>query len=445
MEILFAGLVALAPAGAPVSAQPPSNCPPGQTCAAHLSAEQLFYLADRLTERGATDRAIEILKTLSRDPRPDFRAEARVRIARLLQARGDREGALYWFRQLLDEKPDAAAVRIELAALLQQMGHQKAAVRELRRAEAAGLPKEVARIVRNAASVLQENAPLSASLSMGIAPDTNINSATTARTIDIFGLPFELSRDGRATSGIGLTFSGQIVNRAQIDRSVRLISEANISGNLYRESTFDDVLISADSGPELPVGHSRIRPSAVIGMRFFGQSRLYNFLGANLASLSPFGPKGQLELTASVVDFVYSAKRREQSGPSYSVGFAYDRVISPRLSVRLGTNLSRISARDSQYSSIGYTVDLLCSRDFPGLTAFARGVLTALNGDSDFSFFDKPRKDRVYSADAGLIFRSVRLLGLSPSIRMTYTHSNSIINLYRFRRLRFEASLEKTF
>jgi len=444
MEVLLAGLAALTPVSGPAPAQPP-NCPAGQICAVHLSAEQLFYLAEQLAERGAMDHAVEILKTLSRDPRPDFRAEARVRIARLLQARGDREGALYWFRQLLDERPDAAAVRIELAALLKQMGQPKAAVRELRRAEAAGLPKDAARIVRNAASVLQDNAPLSASLSVGVAPDTNINSATTARTVDIFGLPFALSRDGRATSGIGLTFNGQVVNRMHIDPSIRLITEANASGNLYRSGSFNDVVLSADSGPELPVGHSRVRPAVQIGTRFFGQPRLYNFYGVSLGSLSPVGIKGQVELTASVVDFVYNAERRDQSGPSYSIGFAYDRVLSPRLSVRLGTNLSRVSARDSQYSSVAYTVDLLCSRDFPGLTVFARGVFTALNGDSDFSFFEKPRRDRVYSIDSGVTFRNVRLLGLSPSIRMSYTHSSSVIDLYRFHRLRFEASLEKAF
>ena len=446
MDILLAGLVALASTTAPAVAAPEaSNCQNGARCGVQFTAEQLFYVAEQLNERGAADQAVEILKTLSKDPRADYRAEARVRIARILEARGDRAGAARWFEQLLQEKPDAAAVRIELAALLTQMGQPKAAVRELRRAAAAGLPENAARAVRNAASVLRENAPLSASFSIGIAPDTNINSATTARTVDIFGLPFEISKNGRANSGIGVTFNGQVVSRAALDQTVRIVSEASVAGSVYRDGSFNDVTVSADSGPELSVGHSRVRPSAVVGTRIFGPSRIYDFYGLNVSSLSPLGAKGQGEVTLSVVDFAYKAPRQDQSGPSYSLGLAYDRVITPRLSLRAGVNVSRIIARDPQFSSIGYSLDLLCSRDFGGVTAFARGVFTALDGDSDFAFFDRPRRDRLYAIDGGVTLQHFQLAGLSPSVRLTYTHSNSEIDLYRYRRLRLEISLEKIF
>jgi molecular chaperone DnaK len=60
-----------------------------------------------------------------------------------------REGAVL-LREILDEKPDAARVRLELARLQAEMGNRAAAERELRAAEAAGLPPEVERMVQEA-------------------------------------------------------------------------------------------------------------------------------------------------------------------------------------------------------------------------------------------------------------------------------------------------------
>src|SRR6185369_6860231 len=86
-------------------------------------------------------------------------------------------------RRILDEQPGAARVRLELARIDAQLGNLSAARRELRAAQAAGLPPEVERAVRFYATALQASRPFGGSIELALAPDSNINRATRADTL----------------------------------------------------------------------------------------------------------------------------------------------------------------------------------------------------------------------------------------------------------------------
>ena len=73
---------------------------------------------------------------------------------------GDRSGAIEWLKALLDEKPSAGRPRLELARLLAAQGDEAGARRELRRAGAAGLPDDVARVVDRFATALRSVRPI---------------------------------------------------------------------------------------------------------------------------------------------------------------------------------------------------------------------------------------------------------------------------------------------
>ena len=75
---------------------------------------------------------------LAGDPNPDVRAEARFRHGQMLAQAGKLPEAAQLLRRLLDEKPDATRARVELAHLLNRMGDEDQALRELRAAQASG-------------------------------------------------------------------------------------------------------------------------------------------------------------------------------------------------------------------------------------------------------------------------------------------------------------------
>jgi len=171
---------------------------PAPTRLDNLSAVDLFALADRARAAGKVAEAIVLYDALARDPNAEIRAEARFRKGMALaDAKRWREAALA-FRGLLDEQPGATRVRLELARVLAALGDESAARREVRQAQAAGLPDDVALTVDQFARALRSPKTLGGSIEVALAPDSNINRATAARTLDTVIAPLTLSRDARA-------------------------------------------------------------------------------------------------------------------------------------------------------------------------------------------------------------------------------------------------------
>src|SRR5687768_2903731 len=147
------------------------------------TAADLLRLAEDFVGRGSPAEAKSILVLLSADPDPDIRNEARYRRALLLEAEGSTTAAAVLLRQVLDQKPDAAPVRLKLAAMLHKMGDEESALRELRALRSADLPPNVARFVDRMAASLQAAKPFGFHVEFALAPDSNINRATRSDSL----------------------------------------------------------------------------------------------------------------------------------------------------------------------------------------------------------------------------------------------------------------------
>jgi len=169
---------------------------------------QMIKLAEEMIRRGKSHDAETILDLLTHDPDSNIRNEARFRQALMLEAGGRNEAAAVLLRRILDEKPDATAVRFKLATMLQKMGHEDSALRELRALQSSDLPPDVARFVDRVSASLQATKPLGFQIEVALAPDTNINRATRSNTLGtIFG-DFTLDKGSQAKSGVGAALRG---------------------------------------------------------------------------------------------------------------------------------------------------------------------------------------------------------------------------------------------
>jgi hypothetical protein len=171
------------------------------------TAAQMFHLAGQLVRSGKPSDADKVLELLSRDPDPQVRDEARFRRARMFKARGQLQPAALLLRRILDDKPDAAPVRIELAQLLDRMGDKDGAWRELRAAQAAGLPPAVARIVDRYSEAIRAQRPMGASFEFALAPDSNINHATRSDTLGTISATSTSTGRARRKPGLGCLFA----------------------------------------------------------------------------------------------------------------------------------------------------------------------------------------------------------------------------------------------
>ena len=236
-----------------------------------LTASELFAFADAARDREDYELAETAYRALSTNPDIELQTEAHFRLGMMLadQQHKYREAATE-FRRILDYKPKAARVRLELARMQALMGNLGAAEREMRAAEANGLPPQVERMVRFYANALSASKPLGASVEVAIAPDSNINRATRSDTLGTVIGDFTLDQNAKARSGVGLALRGKAYARMPLGAKTNLLARMSGSADIYRESDFDDFIVGLQVGPELTLGRDKIAMSAGPAWRWYG-------------------------------------------------------------------------------------------------------------------------------------------------------------------------------
>jgi hypothetical protein len=409
------------------------------------TAAQMFDLAGQLVRSGKPSDADKVLELLSRDPDPQVRNEARFRRARMFKASGQLQPAALLLRRILDDKPDAAPVRIELAQLLDRMGDKDGAWRELRAAQAAGLPPAVARIVDRYSEAIRAQRPMGASFEFALAPDSNINHATRSDTLGtIFG-DFDIDRKSKAKSGLGMSLRGQAFRRFGLGNSdTDLLARASVSGDLYRKSDFNDVVADVAIGPELHVGRNQLNIELGATQRWYGQKPFARSVRAGLGWVRPLGRRTQLRLnaSASVTDNQFNDL---QDGKAFQGRVGVERALSATTGVALNLALDRESLRDPGYSTTGWRAGIVAWKEIGRATLTASADFGRLDADERLLLFPDKRRDRYSRFSLATAFRQLTFKGFAPVTRFTFERNRSTIEFYDFKRTRTEIALVRAF
>lgn len=413
-------------------------------CPVALAPEQMFEWARQLADSGRDAAAIELLRLLTEDRNPDFRAEARVRIARLLARRGDRTGALIWYRRLLDEKPDAAAARIEFAALLAETGDLAAARRALRQLDPGALPPEVALAVDRYVQALRSRKPWGGSFELALAPDSNVNRATRAGTLDTVVARLNLSRDARQQAGIGVRQAGQLYARLDLGDRLTLVPRLSSQAVLFRAGRFNDISGAAQLGLEYRRKADRFTPALGWTGRWFGGQLFARTGTVNVAWLHPAGRRAQIDATIGLNRVRY-ARDRAQDGMILSAVGSYERALSARSGVSATVSTTRQTARIPGHASVAAALGGVYWHDFGRTTLFASVGGSRLAADARLPLFPRRRAEWYVAARAGAVWRRLQVAGFSPQLRVSFERNWSTVGLYAFRRVATDFGITRSF
>ncbi len=430
-----------APAAAPEPA--PAPAPPAAVTL-DLSAGQVLELASAKAEAGDVAGAIILFTALAKDPDVDIRAEARFRHGRLLEAQRQFGDAAVLYRAILDERPNAQRVRLQLAQALLLAGKEGAAAQALRQVQAGGLPPDITRIVAQFQSALRAVQPVGGSLEVALAPSSNVNRAPRSATLDTIIAPLQLSDDAQAQSGLGVKLAGQGFVRLPISNRLRWTARASGQGFFYGQAQFNDVAGSVETGLEWRIGRSRLQPSVGHTRRWFGGRP---FTIANTASLNwlrPLGPRTQLDVSASAGhnDF---AQNDLQDGAAIDLAVGLERAFDARSGGRISLAAQRLAARDPGYAAVGGGVNLLYYREIGRSTLFGSAGVSHLGGDDRLFLFPKRRIEWLVRAAAGITLRQVQVRGFSPVIRVSHERNFSTVGLFDFARTGVDVGITRAF
>jgi tetratricopeptide (TPR) repeat protein len=439
-----AGLAATSPAGA-ATVIPPVAARARQLHEIRLTAVEMFQLAEIARARGDLKTVGAIYAALESNPDSEVRAEARFRHAKqYIEQNRNRDAALL-LRRVLDEKPEATAVRLELAHVLQVLGDSDGALRELRAAQAAGLPASVARIVDRYSEALRAARPTGASFEIAIAPDSNINHATRSDTLGTVLGDFDIDQDSKARAGLGLSMRGQAYRRFQLGTSDHnLLVRASGYGDLYARTQFNDIAVDLAAGPELRIGRNQVNLEIGATQRWFGQKPFVRSarVGATLAK--PLGNRMQLRLSgsASLIDNEFNDV---QDGKAYSGQIGLERALSATTGIAMTLAIDRQSLKDPGYSATGWRGGITGWRDIGRATLTAGLQLGRLEADERLALFPHKRQDRFWSFSVGATFRQLTFGGFAPIARLTVERNKSSVEFYDYSRTRTEVAIVRAF
>lgn len=409
-----------------------------------VSPAQLFALADARKAADHAGDAIAIYEALAKDADADIRAEARYRHGLLLADTGRYAEAAVIFRALLDEKPEVLAARLELARMLAAMGREKEARRELRQAQASGVPDEAAAMVDRFARALRSEKRLGGAFEIAVAPDSNINRATEARTLDTVIAPLTLSDDARARSGAGLRTMSQVFGRLPVTEGWSLLPRGAVQGSVYRQSQFNDVSALALLGVERRSQANRFTVSAGQTWRWFGNEPYAQTSAVALDWVRAMDTRSQLITSYSASKAQYDANPL-QDGYIHDLSAVYERALDARSGVSISASVTRQDAVDPGYDTWAGGMTLGGWREMRWGTAFASAGLRHTEGDERLFLFPDKRREWLAAGRLGMTFRALTAYGFAPTVRVTLERNNSTVEIYDYRRVAADIGVSRSF
>jgi hypothetical protein len=284
-----------------------------------------------------------------------------------------------------------------------------------------------------------------ASLELAVAPDSNINHATSLERLGtIFG-DFEIDKDSKAKSGIGVAVRGQIYHRFAIaDGPNHLLLRASESANLYQDSRFNDLALDLAAGPELHFGSERLNLEAGITERWYGKKPYSRSarIGANF--VKPLGRRMQLRLDGAAA-LVENERNDLEDGRDFSGQLRLERALSPTTGIALTGSALRESLRDPGYSTTSWRTGLLVWRDLGRVTLTGTAEFGRLHSDQRLGLFPNKRKDVYSRLSLGATVRQLSFRGFAPVARLIIERNKSSIAFYDIRRRRLELGLDRAF
>ena len=282
--------------------------------------------------------------------------------------------------------------------------------------------------------------------SVALSPDSNINNATSATEVDLFGLPAQLSEDARETSGVGLSVNLNGGYEGRISPDLRFRTSAGLSTRTYRESQFNERIVNLRAGPRFLFERFDLRPELTTRVRDLGGDLYSRSAGLELSGNWLIAPSWRMNAAVGGERVSYEtflgdghtfsaelgARPRPRTGDAGACGHLPSAArIWMTTPIRGGSTSSGCPPPGS----------------FPGGFVVGGGPLYRWReyGAPLPAFSSEVRRDRTLGARITVSNRRIDWIGFSPQITLRHERRDSNLDLYDYKRTVGEFSLIRTF
>ena len=280
---------------------------------------------------------------------------------------------------------------------------------------------------------------------VALAPDSNINAATSARLVEILGVPAQLSEDARQTSGIGMSAFVSGGYEARLSPDLRFRTNAGLYTRTYRKSEFSDRTLTLGAGPRFIFEDFDLRPELTGRFRELGGDTYSRAFGLGLSGDWLLAPAWQLNAGVTAERISYESVLGD--GRIYGARLGLSHAFGGATLLRADTAFRREALDREVYSWREYSTAFLAARELP------RGFVVSAGASHRWRRYEAPllalgpdpRSDRTLAGQIKVSSRHVELFGFMPEITLRHERRRSNLDLYDFTRNVAEIGVARAF
>ena len=409
-----------------------------------LSAETLIESARVALAKGELEDAEFLLKGIR--PGEGNVDDLDFLYGSIAMAREDWQTAIARFRAMLIRDPTLPRVRLDLALAYFRTEEDSSAAYHFRQVLGdEDLPPVVRARTLAFLDTIRRRKTWSVSAAAALAPDSNINAATSSREVNLFGLPAQLSEDARQTSGVGLNARISGGYEARISPDLRFRTGARLSTRTYEQSKFNDRTLTLRAGPRFLFENFDLRPELTARARRLGGEIYSRAAGVELSGNWQVAPAWRLSAAVGGERVSYETFLGEGNMYSTQVGLAH--ALGRATLLRANGVFRREDVDSDSYSWREFIVGTSATRELPkGFVATVGSTYRLRRYDSPIAAFGpEARQDRTLAGRVKVSNRHIELFGFMPELTVKHERRSSNISLYDYKRNVVEVGVVRTF
>ncbi len=403
--------------------------------------------AEVLMDRGNGAEAKAILAELEKSPSGVRARDNQVQFLLGLIAVQEKnyDEAITRYRRVLVADPKAVRVRLEMGRAYFLMDRYTDAERQFLYARAGDLPKAVLANVDMYLAAIRQRKTISYGLSFAIAPSSNLNAGPSTDTVSLYGLPFQLSPDAKAKSGVGLTLDANGEWAPRVGEQTKWRVGAQLHRAQFSKGEFDDMTVASYTGPHVTLKQWDLNAQVNASRRWYGDSGYAASWGPSADATYLINPRLGVGASISLAHITYDLNALQSgTGELHGLNFIY--TPTPASFMRGVVAFGRQDARTPAFAYDSRLMTFSYVREFGGgLTLSVAPTVTAIDYDAALAAFPAPRRDRQYALQLTALDRRIDFHGLTPRVSYVFTSNDSNLSLYKFNRQVLEMGITSAF
>ncbi len=418
-----------------------------------MSALDAVKLAGHMVGVGDYNQATTILTQMPQTNSLHVEIERWYLIAQIAQKQGDYDTAIKIYRKILDEQPDLVKIRYELALCYMHKKQWYRADHHLRLAMAGkDIPDEIKQRMLYYRYVARQNKNWNVWFNFGAAPDNNINQVAGGEecVTNEWGTFCRELPEPVSAVGYNLTLGGNY--EFKLTDHWRWKSDANIYTNIYNKHDYDDLYLSASTGPRYVWNNGDIWLAGVASRRWYGWDRYNWAYGGKLDLNYDFTRKLSTGVSFRIMDNTYDEYGDWMNGQTYSANLRTSYYLDTTKYIVLRGGVDRDTASDDIYANWRYSTGLGFGSELPwGFHIYLEPSFIWSNYDGkrwivkNETFTQLAERDFTQRYSVSLSNNKIDIWGFVPTLTFSYTKRDSNIPNREYEKYTTELTMYQRF